>query len=765
MAIIGTASVKVRPDLSSFRKDLDAGLRSIKAEITVNVQADIKRAKATVDEFVRRESGQDINKRVNVDTKGAAAQIAAVTNGIGSAAGSASLFAGRLQNATVAATSIIAVTQALGPLLISAAGAAALLPAALIGAVGVLATVKLGADGAKAAFDKLTPTLNTLKGAVSATFEKSLTPAVNNLKTFLPGLTTGFQAIASVLGGVATQVTGMLNASGNVSKVNGILMSTSTIVGNIGAAIAPLIQAFINIGAIGAPIIAQLTANLGGAAQKFAAYTASAEGSAKISQIIQGSLDAFKQLGAILQQVVGIVTNVFTGISSGAGNLGGTVLPILTSINQALGSAAGQAALGALGSAVTALGQAFASYLGPAIQALLPHLTQIFTFIAQNASTIAPIVAGIGLFGGILSKVAGPLATFIPLISKIGPLFSGLFTLLKENPFILLATGIIAALAATGQLQPILGLIGQVLQPILAAIGQLVSALLPPLQALFTALTPVFTIVAQVIGQLVQALAPIIGLIAQMIGTLLPPLVSLFTSVLTPVLNLAAAFLGPIVGAIAAVIGWISNLLNQLGGVSGILNIVKNAFSVSWTFIKGVWAGVSGFFSGIWNGIVSGVSGALGTVKSWFSDAWSFIKGVWSGVGNFFSNVWSGITNGLKSGLNFAIKLLNGLISAANLIPGVNIPNIPYLAEGGTITQSGTVVVGEQGPELLSLNRGAQVTPLSGKNRAILPEVNPGGSGDISQAVADGLARAQFVIDPSGLARIVSRGTSSNARR
>ena len=44
---------------------------------------------------------------------------------------------------------------------------------------------------------------------------------------------------------------------------------------------------------------------------------------------------------------------------------------------------------------------------------------------------------------------------------------------------------------------------------------------------------------------------------------------------------------------------------------------------------------------------------------------------------------------------------------------GLNIPKIPKLAEGGIIDQSGIAMVGEAGPELLSLPRGASVSPLS----------------------------------------------------
>lgn len=40
------------------------------------------------------------------------------------------------------------------------------------------------------------------------------------------------------------------------------------------------------------------------------------------------------------------------------------------------------------------------------------------------------------------------------------------------------------------------------------------------------------------------------------------------------------------------------------------------------------------------------------------------------------------------------------------------VTNVPGLAEGGTVSRSGAVLVGERGPELLSLPSGARVTPL-----------------------------------------------------
>ena len=47
-------------------------------------------------------------------------------------------------------------------------------------------------------------------------------------------------------------------------------------------------------------------------------------------------------------------------------------------------------------------------------------------------------------------------------------------------------------------------------------------------------------------------------------------------------------------------------------------------------------------------------------------------------------------------------------------VPGIGGASfsMPKLARGGTITGAGSVLVGEAGPELLTLPRGARVTPL-----------------------------------------------------
>ena len=77
-----------------------------------------------------------------------------------------------------------------------------------------------------------------------------------------------------------------------------------------------------------------------------------------------------------------------------------------------------------------------------------------------------------------------------------------------------------------------------------------------------------------------------------------------------------------------------------------------------------------------------------------------------------------------KDGINFWINAINKLIDGINAldvpewvtkatgISGINLPRIPALANGGIIDIPGSVLVGEAGPEILNLPRGASVSPL-----------------------------------------------------
>lgn len=174
----------------------------------------------------------------------------------------------------------------------------------------------------------------------------------------------------------------------------------------------------------------------------------------------------------------------------------------------------------------------------------------------------------------------------------------------------------------------------------------------------------------------------------------------------------------------------------------------QTAWKYTWNAIKAAFHAVIDFFVSyfkFWWGVYSKIFGFIKntavsvwrSIKSAFKTAVDWIQTKWTLFGKIFgivrdkivgklSGMWSGLWGGFKSVVNKIIGAWNNLsfgipgFSFAGMSFGgmsIGTPNIPYLAKGGNITQSGMAVVGERGPELLSLSRGAQVTPLSGGGR------------------------------------------------
>lgn len=161
--------------------------------------------------------------------------------------------------------------------------------------------------------------------------------------------------------------------------------------------------------------------------------------------------------------------------------------------------------------------------------------------------------------------------------------------------------------------------------------------------------------------------------------------------------------------------------------VSRAMSVISSAVGAGIAFVRGVflrfhplgivisnWGGITGWISRMWNRVI----GFLGRIPG--------------RVGGALSGMWSGVTSGLRGSLNGAIGLINSaigginsLISGANRIPGVSIPNvpfIPYLADGGIATGPTLAMVGEgrEDEAILPLSRLEQMldtaqAPSAGK--------------------------------------------------
>lgn len=224
------------------------------------------------------------------------------------------------------------------------------------------------------------------------------------------------------------------------------------------------------------------------------------------------------------------------------------------------------------------------------------------------------------------------------------------------------------------------------LTPILVAIGSFVATL-TLIQLGMNAVA-----IATGIWNAALAVNPIVWIIA-IIGALIGVLVYLQAK-----FNIFGAIFDWITGIWNGLTGFFSGIFNAIGVIVQIvLNLVAGYFKTSWDVMVAIWNVLTGFFGGLWNGVVAIFSGVIGFFSGIFQGAWNVVMGVFAGVGGFFQGVWNtivgifgsvgtaignaigGAVRGVvNSILGFAEGTINGFIRAINLaIDMINIiPNV-----------------------------------------------------------------------------------------
>jgi len=235
-----------------------------------------------------------------------------------------------------------------------------------------------------------------------------------------------------------------------------------------------------------------------------------------------------------------------------------------------------------------------------------------------------------------------------------------------------------------------------------------------------------------VVAGVIAAISPLAGIIGG---------ISTAIGVLSSAISFIVA--NPIVLLIAAIVGLVTLIATKGDQIKAILqkvdDFLKNIFTKDWSKQFGVLGDLlNAFFKivgGVWDSIKSIFSGIIDFIRGVFTGDW---RRAWDGVKQIFSGVFNALLTIAKAPLNAIIGVINGLISGVNLIiDGLNkinikIPDwvpvlggknfgfnlshlgkIAYLAQGG-ILSSGSAIVGERGPELLSMSNGrAVVQPLT----------------------------------------------------
>jgi len=392
---------------------------------------------------------------------------------------------------------------------------------------------------------------------------------------------------------------------------------------------------------------------------------------------------------------------------------------------------------------VTTVLPPFIELFSEIIARILPPFMKVFQVIIDRI--LPPFMK---LFGVIIDKILPPfMDLFMILVDTILPPLVDFFAMLVETimpPFI-----------------EIIELIMEILRPFIDLFAELLKAILPPLIEIFSLLAEtILPPLLEVLKLLIEyAIKPILDLFGELIEWVMPYLVE------------GIKYLAEVI---------LPAIINVFKDWNGTVEKLKQFFETLGMAFQIIWGAIKEYFINLWNDIKQAFLAPIiwigETIFTKFNEIKTNVELIWNGVKDFFSGiwdnivekvnlfkenflkVWDGIKEGIKVAINSIIGFINGMIGAIETgvngivralnsikisvpdwdwlpenirgkgwdglnLSDVSLGRIPELAAGGLITSPGFALVGENGPELLSMPAGAKVTPLD-KNNPIINQNN-----------------------------------------
>lgn len=274
-------------------------------------------------------------------------------------------------------------------------------------------------------------------------------------------------------------------------------------------------------------------------------------------------------------------------------------------------------------------------------------------------------------------------------------------------------------------------------QPIIEAITPLINSLKEnweiiwgAVQLYFQATWDMMKIAWETLGKpIFDFIVLVVGTVADFFAERMPAISGFFSQMVTDITTFWNENLKPCFDAIGQ---FINNVLapafklvfNHIiaPAVDSAFKLISNLWN---SFLKPVLVGITDFLTGVFSGnFTKAFSGIVSTVKG----------------------IFGGLVSAVKTPLNLVIGVVNSFIKGLNKLKipdwipgiggkGINIPSIPMLAKGTDYFKGGMALVGEQGPELVTMPRGAKVTPnretknmLSGNNSTVILQTILNGS-------------------------------------
>lgn len=362
-----------------------------------------------------------------------------------------------------------------------------------------------------------------------------------------------------------------------------------------------------------------------------------------------------------------LINNVFTSVTTFAGNLVPRITQVLTGI-------------------ATAFQQ-----LVPMLTAEIPNLlNQVLPALIEGA--VALVNGVVAALPGIIDALLAALPMLIEGIMSIVDALIGALPQIMEALLGALPTLIPQLIDATVSLiMMLVEMLPQIIQPIIDALPTIIIAIT---DALLTNLPVLIAGAGQLIVALAAAIPSILGALWEAIKGIFTTLGSKILGFFEPVKNAisnAWNAMGNVPG-LAQMKAHIENIWNAIKShistcinaaknvittvwdaiknyVMTVLNAIKNNITTAWNAIKTIISNVmkliTSVLKGDWEGVKSAISNILNAIKSVISSIWNGIKSVISSVLNGIKSIVSSIWNGIKSVISSALNTIKTIVTSA----------------------------------------------------------------------------------------------------
>lgn len=391
-----------------------------------------------------------------------------------------------------------------------------------------------------------------------------------------------------------------------------------------------------------------------------------------------------------------------------------------------------------------------------AVETAMGVITQVITtaqdmlasFLGSiDTATIASVMEGLKQIGEALIGVLATIGSTVVdvLVGLVWPTIQNIWGFVAEH----VLPGI---MTLWDTIQPgivmVIEMLGQVYDWISRLVSSLIEFLVPAFELIITTAGPIFDAIIAALSEVLSSVISVVGGIWDKIKPFVERLVADFSALFSEL----GKWLNSVMPVVSEVAKWIGDKIGMLfrwlgDTVGGVIRGIGNVIS-----------GIIGVITGIVQTIHDLLTGNFNAVRD---DIWGLI----SSIGQAFWGVVEMITSPFRSAFDAIKRLWNSTIGKLSFtvpdwVPGIGGSgfSMPKLASGGTIMQAGSVMVGEAGPEILTLPRGARVTPLRDADASagatysvVVGDVNLSDDDEVRRITRSYLERLARLAQPGGV--------------